>query len=634
MYQSPVAAIAELVANAWDADAETVRITLPEDVADRASIQIADDGIGMTFDECDERYLNVGWNRRGNQIDALTLEKGRPVLGRKGIGKFAGFGIAKIIRVDTVSKATGERTVFDLDIDELRSGDYVETRREIGVLQYEEPDRGRADAHGTTISLMELTLARRLSLPQYRSSLARRFLLPQRAADFRVLVNAESLPEGEDLERVQFVFPRDYREQDRPDGLTVDEDEWGLETLADGRTIRWCIRFYRDPIDEEELRGISVLARGKLAQKPFFFNITGGLGGQHGQEYMSGQVEADYLDELPDDVIAPERQRVNWERPETIPLEEWGQARIKELLRIWRDLRGEARRRLIDEKVASFSARLNRLPSSERDTVESALRRLAAIPTLSDQQFTEMGEGVLIAWDQGRLRGLIQRIGSAPDLDEEQLLSILAEEQVLTALNTAEAVKTKLLTVGGLKERIERRELEAAVRDYIAQHPWLVAAEWETFRMERSVHKLMDDCASEAGLTGERWDGRVDLALSGGDHLVVLEFMRPGLSLDWDHLQRFEHYVRLIRIRVEASTGGPFSRVTGYIVADGLDRSGANLSKIRDMSSDRMLALDWQTLFARACAQWDEFLDILVGRSPDDDRLKALISGEPSTDGA
>ena len=91
MYQSPVNAIAELVANAWDADATSVEIELPESVADpSATFVIGDNGIGMDFDECQNLFLAVGRNRRGDEAEEKTAD-GRPVLGRKGIGKFAGF---------------------------------------------------------------------------------------------------------------------------------------------------------------------------------------------------------------------------------------------------------------------------------------------------------------------------------------------------------------------------------------------------------------------------------------------------------------------------------------------------------------------------------------------------------------
>jgi hypothetical protein len=75
MYQSPVAAIAELIANAWDADARTVDVTLPASLAGAAAeFVIKDDGLGMTYEQCQDKYLKVGRNRR--------LDEGDRVLGK------------------------------------------------------------------------------------------------------------------------------------------------------------------------------------------------------------------------------------------------------------------------------------------------------------------------------------------------------------------------------------------------------------------------------------------------------------------------------------------------------------------------------------------------------------------------
>ena len=97
----------------------------------------------------------------------------------------------------------------------------------------------------------------------------------------------------------------------------------------------------RTPSTKEEMKGIAVFAGGKLAQRPFFFNLTGGLTGQHGAEYLAGQVIADFIDQLPADLIATERQRVNWERVETAPLLDWGQSRLRRAFREWARLRGK-----------------------------------------------------------------------------------------------------------------------------------------------------------------------------------------------------------------------------------------------------------------------------------------------------
>jgi HSP90 family molecular chaperone len=175
MYQSPVAAIAEIISNAWDADAARVRVTLPDELSEDAEIVVADNGIGMTFSDCQERYLKVGWCRRGDDPSERSPEKRRPILGRKGIGKFAGFGIAGIICVQTVSKNNGERTVFELEISTLRTEEYVATGGEVSVIEHLEPEDGRRAEHGTSITLRRLKLGRRPSPASFAKSMARRF---------------------------------------------------------------------------------------------------------------------------------------------------------------------------------------------------------------------------------------------------------------------------------------------------------------------------------------------------------------------------------------------------------------------------------------------------------------------------
>jgi RecB family endonuclease NucS len=624
MYQSPVAAIAEIVSNSWDADAEDVWISLPDALGADASIVILDDGWGMTFEECERRYLQIGACRRDEEGGGLSEGKRRPVLGRKGIGKFAGFGIAERMTVRTISKKNGELTEFTLDINQLRTGGYVETGgNDVSVSEYLGPDDQRMSDHGTTITLSGLKLQRRQSTEAFGRSMARRFLLRERAEDFRVWVDGQPLPDDE-AGQVEFMFPRDYAASQRPSGLEIDQDIWGVEALPSGRRLRWKVTFYKQPIEDEELRGVAVFSRGKLAQKAFFFNLSGGLGGQHGQEYMSGMVEADFIDDLQEDLIATERQRINWDHHATMELEEWGKARIKELLRIWQDRRGEEKRRMLEAKVASFSPRLERLAAPERRTVQTALTKLGGIAAITDQQFEELGEAILLAWEQGRLHELIDSLSGMETLSETDLVAILMEAKVLTALNLAEAVKTKLEVIHGLEQRIARHELENAVRDYIANNPWLISPQWETFRVEKGITGLTTDAAAEADMTGEDWEGRVDLVLSSGNHLLVLEFMRPGLRLDWDHVSRFERYIRILRSRLEVNTAGQFREVTGFIVADRLATDASIVSKIRDMRSDSMYAMDWDTLLREAKAASSEFLEILVSRAPDDQRIVAL----------
>src|SRR5947209_6749763 len=84
-YRSSEGAVKELIDNAWDADAQMVRITLPEAMTN-APIVIQDDGYGMTPQEVQQEYLKVARDRRLKR-GTKTLA-GRLVKGRRGIGKF------------------------------------------------------------------------------------------------------------------------------------------------------------------------------------------------------------------------------------------------------------------------------------------------------------------------------------------------------------------------------------------------------------------------------------------------------------------------------------------------------------------------------------------------------------------
>jgi hypothetical protein len=630
MYQSPVAALAELIANSWDGDAELVEITLPETLGEDSSIIIKDNGIGMTLEDCQDKYLNIGYNRRGNTPDAKT-SKGRPVLGRKGIGKFAGFGIARKVHVETISQLTGERTVFELDINKLRGdGSYIEQNLDIEVDEYDRPDKTKLTSHGTTINLHGLEILRAPSCDSFIKSMARRFLLLQRSDDFKINVNGKELVESNDLEGIEYDFPLAYRSDEKPDKLDIESDGWGIEELNNGCKIKWRIVFYRDTIKEEELRGIAVFARGKLAQSPFFFNITGGISGQNALEYMSGRIEADYLDIMANDVISTERQRVNWVVDETESLLFWGQERVKYLASLWKARRGEEKAKIINDRTSQFAERLSILPPSEKKVIEKAITKIASIESLNIIQFKELADAMLTAWEQGRLKEFITQISESAEMTETDLVKVLIEADVLTALNIAEVVFTRIGLIDGLRRRIEQHELETAVRDYISENPWLISNEWATYVKEESLKKIIDKIYAEHPIEIDEIPQdlkrkRIDLILRSGQELVIIEFMRPGKRIDIDHLQRFEIYVMALRTYFEANNALNIRRVKGLLVADELEQNPIIMQKLESLKENEMFAYDWNGLLSQAEIKWQEFFDAIKNRTPRDPRIDQLV---------
>ncbi len=81
LYSNLAAVLTEIVANAWDADATEVKILVDKNEPCEY-IQITDNGIGMTINEMNEKYLKVGYRRREDRTSSTgrTTASGRKVI--------------------------------------------------------------------------------------------------------------------------------------------------------------------------------------------------------------------------------------------------------------------------------------------------------------------------------------------------------------------------------------------------------------------------------------------------------------------------------------------------------------------------------------------------------------------------
>ena len=108
LYTNIYYVLAELIANAYDADAKNVYI-----IAGRDDIRVEDDGHGMSYAAGDiTKYLNVAGVSRTTEKDSLTKSKKRRKMGRKGVGKLAALSVSENVDVLTVAK--GEKSGFVL----------------------------------------------------------------------------------------------------------------------------------------------------------------------------------------------------------------------------------------------------------------------------------------------------------------------------------------------------------------------------------------------------------------------------------------------------------------------------------------------------------------------------------------
>lgn len=146
LYTNIYYVLAELIANAYDADAKNVYI-----ISSKDDIRVEDDGHGMSYKAGDiARYLNVAGISRTNNEEARTKSLGRRKMGRKGVGKLAALSVSE--DVDVLTVANGERSGFVLTR-------HPENGHDLKAIPDDEITFTRITDHGSAIIMRQ---------PQYR----------------------------------------------------------------------------------------------------------------------------------------------------------------------------------------------------------------------------------------------------------------------------------------------------------------------------------------------------------------------------------------------------------------------------------------------------------------------------------
>lgn len=609
MYSGAVPAIAELVANAYDADATSVRIDIPLDTAIDASSQIVihDDGLGMTFDDVNDKYLLVGRDRRASGADRSP--GGRLVLGRKGLGKLAGFGIAKVVTVTTVSE--GHVTSFEMSYDQLvnsSTNTYKPT-----VLEDRPLHSGEERPNGTEVRLTELQLKNRIPSASFRRSMGRRFSILGSA--FRVSINSETL--SADETELQFRYP-----------------EEGVDTtdLPGVGTVQWWVGFTEKPIKNDDIRGISVLSRGKLVQTPFFFDMSGGTQNQLGLQYLTGEVFVDGLDSYADDLIATDRATVLWEHPIAQPILEWGQGMLRDSLRKWASSRAKAQKKRL-RVATTYMDRIEKFPERQQKELLRAIQTLADSPTMESDRLDQIVEILLNAYENEQFFSLLKELSELTASDQKSILDLMGEWDILEAVQAAQLVRGRVVVIQTLRRLIADRAPEKpTMQDLLRDHPWIIDPMWQLLHHERSLETVLRETFHSEVSEGDQ--RRLDfLCIGDSATAVVVEVKRPGDKIGLKELAQLRGYVNTLRDR--NNRAGNFaathrSQISGVLIYSDLKNEPGINSEVQDMKDSGYRISPWDHLLEAAERLHHDYLEVITERAPQDDpRIRAIQQESP-----
>lgn len=366
MYSNLPSAVAELIANSYDADANVVKVKLFESKNEK-SICVEDDGHGMSFSEVNSCFLRIGRNRRSE--DKKKSPKGRTVTGKKGLGKLALFGIGEEVTVETKHSEERKKTVFTLSWAEIKN-----CHAQSYEPKFDTPD-DLSDASYTKITIGKLKRKTNFDVSGLISSIAKMFNFFDDKFKLSIYHNDSFC--GEITNKLKFD------EVDAQFTWNYLTDFSGLSDYGHKNDITGKIITTEKPL-KANLRGITLFANGRMVNLPEFF---GRPESSHFYSYTTGWLNVDFVDNAigEDDLISTNRQSLDWEKDETINLRIFLQEILAFVQRDWRAKRKELNKKSTQEKTGIDREKwLSSVPKDKADVINKALDAIAEPDSADD----------------------------------------------------------------------------------------------------------------------------------------------------------------------------------------------------------------------------------------------------------
>ena len=525
LYSNIPAVLAEVVANAWDADAETVRVDISEDPA---SITISDDGHGMSRNEINARFLKVGYRRR-EQAGPVTPKHGRLVMGRKGIGKLSLFSIANSIEVQTARNGRVHGFTMSLEDIERAIGEGTDSNAYHPVPLGEDK---LVVERGTRVVLADLRRRLTRTQPALRRRLARRFSVIGPANSFSVSVNEKPIDvaDRDYFKSLQYVWHYGkHGDQGRQLWTGAVHSEARPSTLFEG----WIgTTFESGQLKDanESLNKIVVMVRGKVAKEDILADLdeTGLY-----SKYVIGEIHADFLDEDDEvDIATTSRQSIIEDDDRYIQLKHSVSNELRHIRNQWTRLRNKEGRKTAEqiEAIRKWFFDLGRDDKRRAEVVFGKINQIAIDDPLKRATLFKYG---VLAFESLKSK---QNLDALTSVSGESIIEFRKVFGTLDELESSlyhQIVSGRVGVVRALMEQVDQNAKERVIQEHLFDHLWLLDPSWErassTEFMEARVGK--EFAKISGNLTAEEKKSRIDIRYrtAAGRHVIV-ELKRPNVS--------------------------------------------------------------------------------------------------------
>lgn len=575
-------AITELVANAWDAGATEVDITIPISVGNL--LEIRDDGEGMTREEFLERWMTLSYNRAVHQSNSFQNPANgnliRMAYGRNGEGRHGllCFGDIYIVR----TWKNGIEWSFVVSAREKKEA--------LAILKEESRNR---EGHGT-----ELSVAVEYNLPdadRISQVISTRFIYdPQ----FVIRVN-DTVLEVEDL-----------------DGL-VDTKEL---TSADGITMTASLLRTKNSAKRGGYQGIAFWQAGRLIGAPSWrlgdiYEIDGRtVTARRNNVIVRSTGFADLIhpdwsgfirNKKTDNVFKTVAEYVNevFSRIAKESLKETKQDIEKDLKKEYSEASPFAR----IQAEETIEAIMNDAPTATKDTIKTAVKAVLNLQSSSE------GEE------------LLRKLSTMTLTDIEELNKILSRWKVKDAMKVLDVIDRRLTVIELIKKLSEDPNTDElhVLHPLITESRWVFGPEFDSSeytanqQIRTITKKLFEHEAIDTTFNLKKRPDLVVLAdgrcfsfsgtqkfangITSLKDVLIVELKKGHFTISYDEFSQLQKYVSTI-IHQEHGQVSISAFVLGYEIEDGVypckagDRDQAviipmKFSQLIDTADKRMMNL-------------------------------------------
>lgn len=585
LYSNIPAVLSEIVANSWDADAESVRITIADD-----EITILDDGCGMDETDINKKFLFVGYQKREESQKSPKFK--RKYMGRKGIGKLSMFSIANEVEVYSKKKVDGgfETNAFKMSVaditekiknsgDDNNSSNYYPT-----VLEYTDKEIKET---GTKIVLKNLKkLTTSLTAEYIKKRVARRFGIIGEEYNFSVFVNddAVSINDRDYFHKLSYIWYYGDESTLYADSSKNATHKEKRDNVVEINGIKYKISGWIGSVDasgdlkdgEDNLNKIVILVRGKLGQEDILTEYSeGGLY----SKYLIGEINADFFDEDSlDDMATSNRQEYRKDDERFIILKKFIYDELKYIQGKWTELRNESGEDKAKELLPVIETWVSNLKGDDKKYAKKMFGKINQI-VADDEKKKEILKYSVLAFEKLKYSRHLSAIDSINAENFEVFKDVFTGLDELEATLYYQIIRERIEVIRKFQGLTDDNALEKVIQDHLFNHLWLLDPSWEraegTDYMETTVLKALN--SEFDGLTDEEKAGRLDLGYrkTAGKH-VIIELKRADRVVKSDEMvKQVMKYRDAVKKVLTEAYGNDYSYEILFVVGKPIDNNAS-----------------------------------------------------------